>query len=332
MGESVSVRCPGCGVDHAFMASVYPCACGAPVAPPLARDIPAEPVTHRSWVDEWVVVRCTACGRHGHWPQPELGCPCGTVLRIPVRPVGSPQDWTDAGFAPGAEGVRGPGAVEDTGAVPDGRGTPDTSPGPGGPAPDHRPGPDHRPAPDRASERGGGSEAGGDSEPGGRRSAPELPSGGGPFTDRPTDRPQPRHPAHIPLPRTAASPRPSFRPPTIRTSEDAVTAAALYLRWLGFKSVVRAADEAGSGVDLRGTDVVAQVDPTTSPASLRSVECLWLNGLSASAVGVFFALAGYAEDARARADDLGLPLFVIDLTGAPQPVNGPADELVSAGA
>ncbi|MEU7606283.1 hypothetical protein AB0B44_36215, partial [Streptomyces sp. NPDC041003] len=47
---------------------------------------------------------------------------------------------------------------------------------------------------------------------------------------------------------------------------------------------------------------------------------------------VYFALAGYTEDARTRADDLGIPLFVMDLTGMPQPVNDPADELVGSGA
>ncbi|MEW1720202.1 hypothetical protein [Streptomyces sp. NPDC093109] len=147
-----------------------------------------------------------------------------------------------------------------------------------------------------------------------------------------------------------ASPRPPFRPMTIRTSHDAVATAALYLRWLGFKSVVRTGgppsadgpDGPGGpgiptgptdpGVELRGPDVVAQVDPTTTPASVRSVECLWLNGLNASAPGVHFALAGYAEDARARADELGIPLFVLDLTGTPRPVNGPAEELLPSGA
>ncbi|MFI5754931.1 hypothetical protein [Streptomyces sp. NPDC051569] len=240
MAEGVSVRCPSCGRHHTFMATVHPCACGATVAPPVARGVPVEPVTHRTWAQQWVAVRCGACGHQGHWPQPELGCACGTTLRIPVRAVDE---------AAGAAGAA---------------------------------------------------------------------------TDR--------RPAHIPLPRTTPAARPAFRPPTIRTARDAVTAAALYLGWLGFRSVVQADAQPASGIDLRGPDVIAQVDPTTSPASMRSVECLWLNGLNASAVSVFFALAGYADDARARADALGVPLFVMDLTGAPRPVNGPADELVAAGA
>ncbi|MFD3557135.1 hypothetical protein ACFWWA_34300 [Streptomyces goshikiensis] len=128
--------------------------------------------------------------------------------------------------------------------------------------------------------------------------------------------------------------RAAFRPLTIRTARDAVTTAALYLRWLGFQDV-RQPDGLpvpSAAVDLRAPGLVAQVDPTTAPAGLRAVECVWLNGLTSSATSVYFALAGYTDEARARADDLGLPLFVMDLTGMPQPVNDPADGLLGTGA
>ncbi|MGV9854684.1 hypothetical protein ACWDWU_38920 [Streptomyces sp. NPDC003442] len=125
--------------------------------------------------------------------------------------------------------------------------------------------------------------------------------------------------------------RPAFRPVTIRTARDAVTAAAQYLKWLGFHSLRPSEDRAVSGVDLYGTGVVAQVDPTTRPTGLRDIECLWLNGLHRSAMSVFFSLAGYAREARARADALHLPLFIMDLTGTPQPVNDPADALIRMG-
>ncbi|MET9426445.1 MULTISPECIES: hypothetical protein [unclassified Streptomyces] len=269
MGEKVPVRCPACRRAHAYAPPVYPCACGAPVAPPLLKGAPAEPITHRTWTDEWVTVRCAACGRQDQWPQPELGCPCGTVLRIPVRPVTSvpPQACRATGSGAGP-------TASTTGVT--------TAPA-------------QAPVPSSSS-------------------APA--------------------PSHIPLPRTAAVPRPSFRPVTIRTARDAVTAAARYLRWLGFREVVQPDEQPvpSSGIDLRGPGLVAQVDPTTRPVSLRAVECLWLNGLAAEAVSVFFSLAGYDEVARARADDLRLPLFVMDLTGTPQPVNSSADELLARGA
>ncbi|MFG3497046.1 hypothetical protein [Streptomyces sp. NPDC047928] len=284
MGENVPVRCPACRRAHVYAPPVYPCACGAPVAPPLLQDAPAEPITHRTWTDEWVDVRCAACGRQNQWPQPELGCPCGTVLRIPVRPVAS------------ARQAEPPSTGPSPAASPGEAGTGDTRPG------DPLPG-----------------------EPGPGATASTT----GVSTVRAT--------AHIqPAPATAAGvPRPSFSPVTIRTARDAVTAAARYLRWLGFRGVVQPEERLGaspSGIELRGPGLIAQVDPTTRPVSLRAVECLWLEGLAASALSVHFSLAGYEEKARTRADGVGLPLFVMDLTGTPQPVNSAAAELLASGA
>lgn len=121
--------------------------------------------------------------------------------------------------------------------------------------------------------------------------------------------------------------RPRLPSVEIRTARDAVTAAALYLRRLGYRDLRRADQRPPSGVGLAARGLLAQVDPTVRPASLRDVECLWLTAMTESAGCVYFSLAGYAGDARARADDLGVPLFVLDLTGTPQPVNSLADEL-----
>jgi hypothetical protein len=174
-----------------------------------------------------------------------------------------------------------------------------------------------------------------DAAAGPSRRGPAGPSASGTGSGTVLPRDWPPHdwsprPSHIPLPPTAAAPRPSFRPLTIRTARDAVTAAGLYLRWLGFHGVVATDLRPESDIGLRGPDVVAQVDPTTSRTPLRAVECVWLYGLHEAATGVLFSLAGYADDARARADELGVPLFVMDLTGTPQAVNGAADELVSS--
>ncbi|MFJ9425104.1 hypothetical protein [Streptomyces sp. NPDC101249] len=130
-----------------------------------------------------------------------------------------------------------------------------------------------------------------------------------------------------PGPPPSGAPRPAFQPVTIRTARDAVTAAALYLRWLGYQDIRRADQRPPSGIGLAARGLLAQVDPTVRPASPRDVECLWLTAMTESADCVYFSLAGYAEDARDRADALGVPLFVLDLTGTPQPVNGLADEL-----
>lgn len=142
--------------------------------------------------------------------------------------------------------------------------------------------------------------------------------------------PMRRLPADAERPRPAHG-RPAFRPVTIRTARDAVVAASRYVRWLGFRDVKAAETRPASGVDLRGPEVVARVDPTTTPTSLRAVETLWLNGLNESATGICFSLAGYTPEARSRADSLALPLFVLDLTGAPQPVNEAAEQLLNDG-
>ncbi|WP_189275974.1 hypothetical protein [Streptomyces atratus] len=143
---------------------------------------------------------------------------------------------------------------------------------------------------------------------------------------------RPDRPSHIPLPRTAPPPRPAFQPLPIGTAHDAVASAARYLKWLGYHDVVQPAERSPARIDLRATGLIAQVDAVSRPTVLRDVECLWLNALSASVTSVFFSLAGYAQDAEARADGLGMPLFVMDRTGTPQPVNSAADQLISTGA
>lgn len=278
MAETIPVRCPDCRREHRFTAPVYPCACGAPVSPPLDPFGRATAVTHRTWDEDWITVRCGACEREDQWPQPELGCPCGTLVRVPVTVTSRP-------LRAGERHEHGP------------PGRPDFF----GPLP----GAHHGSGPPGHSGTPAGSSAG----------SPDGCPGG--LDDRPG--------------RAAAAPRPAFHPVTIRTARDAVTAAALYLRWLGYRDIRRADQRPPSGIGLAARGVVAQVDPTVLPASPRDVECLWLTAMTESAGCVYFSLAGYDPEARDRADTLGIALFVLDLTGTPQPVNGPANELVSSG-
>ncbi|MFD8014858.1 hypothetical protein [Streptomyces sp. NPDC058955] len=306
-------------------------------------DATAEPVRHRNWLDEWVTVRCRACGREDQWPHPELGCGCGAVLRIPVAPPGEDEERrAETGSAapgPDAGPERGPETWPASG--PDGG--PEAWPvsGPDG-GPEEGYGSErHRPVPYGPDDSAGTGPA---ADPALPLAAPDEDAGGGrrrpvaPVSDWFGNPPRSfaeRYPEHVPLPPSAPRPaaaRGAFRPVTIRTARDAVAAAATYLHWLGFRDIVQPEDRHSAGVDLRGAGLVAQVDPSTRPAGLRAVECLWLNGLSASAVSVFFSLAGYTPEARSRAAEIGLPLFVLDLTGTPQPVNNAADELTSGGA
>ncbi len=313
MAEVVPVRCPACLRENGYAAPVFPCACGSPAALPLDLAAPPVPLTHRTWSEAWVAVRCTACGRVSEWPQPELGCgSCGTVVRIPVHPV-TAVDAADVAaptsFGP-RSGVRGRDAGPEVGPHP----YPADAADPRGAGTDPRAAGARGTAPQGADPWGTGPADPAAAAPGGPAAGPGLPPG--------------QKPGGAPLP------RPAFRPMTIRTARDAVATAALYLRWLGFQDVRQPDGRPipSAAVDLRAPGLVAQVDPTTAPAGLRAVECVWLNGLTAAATSVYFALAGYTQEARSRADDLGIPLFVMDLTGMPQPLNDPADALVDAGA
>ncbi|MFI8962372.1 hypothetical protein ACIGO8_09670 [Streptomyces sp. NPDC053493] len=349
MAESVQVRCPECLRTLRYAAPAFPCSCGTPVAPPVVPGAAAVPVTHRNWSDEWVTVHCPACARASDWPHPEVGCPCGAVLRVAVRgadePVGAGTGTPEAGGGTAPRVVRqrpatdlaaGPAtdpttdpatapSTEPTTGLAAGPRGPATGPTAGpttgptvGPAAGARPGSGPAPASPGESDHGAGPAPGPDSAP---------------YTSFAR-----RHPAHA-LPDRAAAPasgpapdRSPFRPVTIRTARDAVAASAGYLRWLGFRDVVQPEERSASAVDLRGPGLVAQVDPSTRPTGLRAVECLWLNGLSSSAVGVYFSLAGYTPEAHERAEGLGIPLFVLDLTGTPQPVNSSAADLLATGA
>ncbi|MGV9992311.1 hypothetical protein [Streptomyces sp. NPDC003374] len=126
--------------------------------------------------------------------------------------------------------------------------------------------------------------------------------------------------------------RAGFRPVAIRTARDAVTDAALYLRWLGYEDIRRADQRPPSGIGLAARGLVAQVDPAAQRASLRDVECLWLTAMTESAGCAYFSLTGYSHQARASADALLLPLFLLERTGVPRPVNAPAEALHSTGA
>lgn len=147
----------------------------------------------------------------------------------------------------------------------------------------------------------------------------------------------PQHPhAHRapPADETAVAPQTPPEPTPlhpIRTARDAVMVTALYLRRLGYRDIRRADQRQPSGIGLAARGLLAQVDPSVRPASLRDIECLWLTAMTQSSGPVYFSLAGYADDARARADRLGIPLFVLDLTGIALPVNAPADALDAQG-
>ncbi|MEW2516236.1 hypothetical protein [Streptomyces sp. NPDC046870] len=297
---------------------------------------------HRAWDDEWLTLPCAGCGRLGHWPRPELGCPCGTVLRIPVTGPSAAKPAAGTWGPPGTErspGTRDPGRPR-TPADPQRIAGPPEPAGPHsahstqGPAGPGKPaGPGDPIGPGAPAGREGPAGAQRPTGPGGSADAREPAGSGGPADARQPA--GPGGPADAPGPdgaRSAPGHRPPFQPRAIRTARDAVTSAARYLRWLGYRDVRRADQRPVHGIGLAARGLLAQVDPTVRPAGPRDVECLWLTAMTESAECVHFSLAGHTDAARAGADALGIPLFVLDLAGVPQPVNGPAEALHTRGA
>lgn len=245
---------------------------------------------------ESVSVRCPACRRDHAYSAPTFPCPCGAPLTLPLLRGGTPvrvrhRSWEDSWVAM--------------------------------PCPDcgRR---DEWPQPEFGCPCGATIRVPVDSRAlAGAGQAAEAPRPALPATG-----PESRRPPGRGAVGRASVRRPPFRPVTIRTARDALTAAAQYLKWLGFSGVRLAGNRNAAGADLRGDGIVARIDPTTHATALRDIECLWLNCLHEDATSAYFSLAGYAHDARLRADQLGVPLFVMDLTGTPQPVNDAADRLV----
>ncbi|MFE3853997.1 hypothetical protein ACFXPN_22985 [Streptomyces griseorubiginosus] len=320
MSESVPLRCPVCRREHLYAAPTYPCACGAPVSPPLEPGAGARAVVHQVWEETWVTVACTLCGRLAEWPHPELGCACGTVLRIPVaaaRARPGTQTTTDAGSAAPTGTTE---AAEGTTSA-DGTAPAEGTASAGTPAAAERATPAEATAPAKKATSAEASAPAGTTGSAQASASARTTGSTQPPATAPTNPSTPTENTPPPPPR-----RP-FQPIAIRTARDAVTVAALYLRWLGYQDIRRADQRPPSGIGLAARGLLAQVDPTVRPASLRDVECLWLTAMTESAHCVYFSLAGYTTEARARADALGVPLFVLDLTGTPQPMNSPADEL-----
>lgn len=352
--EWVTVLCPTCARPSDWPHPELGCACGAVLRVPVRGMIDAgmadpgmaDPGTDDAGTDEGLNPDGGVDGDGGAGPDPGPG---------PNGDSGRDGSGSGSGGGNGPEAAVGP-----TGTGP-GSGSPVGPGSSAGPRSDRTPA--HRTPQDTAAH---GGESPADTGPPGAGGAPPAPEAGhrpavrsGSALPRPTASPGPgpepghepdgypsfterhpapwagshpdahpgAHPAHPALPA-----RPAFRPVTIRTARDAVAASAGYLRWLGFRDVVQPEERSAVAVDLRGPGLVAQVDPSTRPTGLRAVECLWLNGLSNGSTSVCFSLAGYTPEAHERAEGLGIPLFVLDLTGTPQPVNAPADLLIDTGA
>ncbi|MEV0847458.1 hypothetical protein AB0J21_16590 [Streptomyces sp. NPDC049954] len=125
--------------------------------------------------------------------------------------------------------------------------------------------------------------------------------------------------------------RTPFRPVPIADARGAVTAAALYLGWLGYGEIRRAEEPPPHGVALAAKGLLAHIEPTPRQVRGRDVECLWLASLAASVAPVGFTLGGPSPEAAQSAEELGVPLFHLQRSGEARPCNPPADRLAASG-
>jgi len=249
-------------------------------------------------------VRCPSCRREHAYQQPSFSCACGAALKIPLLRGGVPvqvriRRWEDSWLT-----MRCPQCGRS----------------------------DQWPQPEFTCACGAVVRLPVDMDHREPVSAPPPPAPAqAPGPARP-----PVRPAGAPSPAlrgtTPPARRKPFLPHPVRTTEDAVMAAARYLEWLGFEDLEVSESQDREGVCLLGRDIVAQVDTWTEPADLRAVECLWLNTLHAEQLApAMFTLAGYSREARNRADQLLVALFELDFAGMPQAVNPAAEQLVRTG-
>ncbi|WP_245687542.1 hypothetical protein [Streptacidiphilus griseoplanus] len=240
-------------------------------------------------------VRCPACRREHLYQSPLLPCPCGASLKVPLLRGGVPVQVRFRSWEDSWLAMRCPQCGRS----------------------------DQWPQPEFTCNCGATVRLPVDHAPR---------SGGGAVQGPPPLAVPPSAPAAAPRQQAAVRQRPPFRPHPVRTSEDAVMAAARFLEWLGFGGLELSEAQERDGVRLLGSRLVAQVDTWTEPADLRAVECLWLGTLhAADAVAAMFTLSGYSREALVRAEQLLVALFTLDLAGVPQPANDAGRTLLRTG-
>ena len=120
--------------------------------------------------------------------------------------------------------------------------------------------------------------------------------------------------------------RPPSRP--IRTARDAEEIACGWLRVWGFDDAVVTGAGADEGIDVVGSEVVAQVKAEARPIGRPVLQSLAGIALVEHKRSVFFALGGFTAEAVRWADRAEIALFTFDLAGDPEPVNARATDLM----
>lgn len=120
--------------------------------------------------------------------------------------------------------------------------------------------------------------------------------------------------------------KPAFR--LIRNFKDAERAACDWLRNFGYHDAALTTPGRDGGVDVYGSDFVAQVKMEAKPTGAPVVQAIAGIAAAQGKKAFFFSSAGYTQAARDFALQGGVALFQFDLQGEPEPKNSFAFEIV----
>ena len=110
-------------------------------------------------------------------------------------------------------------------------------------------------------------------------------------------------------------------PRLIRSARDAEQVACDWMHYWGFRDAKLTNLGADEGVDVVSREAVAQVKAEVRPIGRAVLQSLAGVAATEQKEGLFFALAGYTDEAREWAEKSGLALFQFHLSGEPEPVN-----------
>lgn len=112
-------------------------------------------------------------------------------------------------------------------------------------------------------------------------------------------------------------------PPTfsISTPQEAESAMAAWLRWLGEARVTLTAPGADAGIDIEASGLVAQVKAEAGPVGRPAVQRLAGIAAHRGTAANFFSLSGYTQQAADWASQVGMALFTFDRQGAVEAVS-----------
>ena len=114
----------------------------------------------------------------------------------------------------------------------------------------------------------------------------------------------------------------------IRNWSDAEQSAAEWMEWFGLGAARLTGGSADGGVDIECESAVGQVKDYGSALAAGPIREIYAIAAVAGKAAVIFARSGYTADAVRWGNEAGVAMFVFDLQGTPEPVNGPAKTLM----